>query len=59
MTTWKLGKLQWLVFALSAGVASYALVAYSLVPLGNLVHPQMKLGLRLSITVTLLVIQRC
>lgn len=44
MTTWKLSKLQWLVVALSTGVAGYAMVAYSLVPLGNLVHPQMKLS---------------
>ncbi len=44
MTTWKLHKLQWLLLALSVGVAAYALVAYSVVPLGNLVHPQMKLA---------------
>ena len=44
MTTWKLHKLQWLVLAMSVGVAAYALVAYSVVPLGNLVHPQMKLA---------------
>jgi len=44
MTTWKLRKLQWLLLALSVGVAAYALVAYSVVPLGNLVHPQMKLA---------------
>jgi uncharacterized membrane protein len=43
MAAWKLQKLQWLVLALSLGVAAYALVAYSLVPLGKLVHPQMKL----------------
>jgi uncharacterized membrane protein len=44
MTAWKIQKLQWLVAALSVGVAGYALVAYSVVPLGNLVHPQMKLA---------------
>jgi uncharacterized membrane protein len=44
MITWKLPKLQWLLLALSVGVAAYALVAYSVVPLGNLVHPQMKLA---------------
>jgi hypothetical protein len=44
MTTWKLSKLQWLVLAMSVGVAAYALVAYSVVPLGSLVHPQMKLA---------------
>ena len=43
MTAWKLQKLQWLVPALSVGVAADALVAYSRVPLGKLVHPQMKL----------------
>ena len=43
MTSWKLSKLQWLVLALSVGVTVYALVAYSVVPLGKLVHPQMKL----------------
>ena len=44
MTAWKFQKLQWLLTALSVGVAGYALVAYSVVPLGNLVHPQMKLA---------------
>ena len=44
MIPWKLHKLQWLVLAMSVGVAAYALVAYSLVPLGSLVHPQMKLA---------------
>jgi uncharacterized membrane protein len=44
MATWKLHKLHWPLAALSVGVAGYALVAYSLVPLGNLVHPQMKLN---------------
>jgi hypothetical protein len=44
MTPWKLSKLHWLVLALSVGVAVYALVAYSAVPLGKLVHPQMKLA---------------
>ena len=39
MTSWKLSKLQWLVLALSVGVTVYALVAYSVVPLGKLVHP--------------------
>jgi uncharacterized membrane protein len=39
-----LKKLQWLIAALSVGVAVYALVAYSAVPLGNLVHPRMKLA---------------
>ena len=43
MNVWKMQKLQWLVAALSVGVAGYALIAYSVVPLGNLVHPQMKL----------------
>lgn len=43
MATWKLPKLQWWVLAMSMGVTAYALVAYSVVPLGNLVHPQMKL----------------
>ena len=44
MNAWKIQKLQWLVAALSLAVAGYALVAYSMVPLGNLVHPQMKLA---------------
>jgi uncharacterized membrane protein len=44
MIVWKIHKLQWLVAALSVGVAGYALFAYSLVPLGNLVHPQMKMA---------------
>ena len=43
MTSWKLSKLHWLVLTLSICVAVYALVAYSVVPLGKLVHPQMKL----------------
>jgi Predicted membrane protein (DUF2306) len=44
MTTGKIQQLQWLVAVLSMGVAGYALVAYSLVPLGNLVHPKMKIA---------------
>jgi len=44
MTTWKMHKRQWLVLAMSVAVAAYALVAYSVVPLGNLVHPQMKVS---------------
>lgn len=44
MTALKTQKLQWLVAALSVAVAGYALIAYSLVPLGNLVHPQMKVA---------------
>jgi uncharacterized membrane protein len=44
MAVQKIQKVQWLVAALSVGVACYALIAYSLVPLGNLVHPQMKVS---------------
>lgn len=40
----QLRKLQGLIAVLSVGVAVSALVAYTTVPLGNLVHPQMKLA---------------